>query len=252
VAAVTFSLSSLHVALAKRRLTLLYAWFATLQSGQPSFFHSLPLSALSSLFAWEATLRDQKLKMYDSCNSWILTLFTNGKVGPFAEVLALDSAAGCLHLTLCFFFPRFGWGCGSNRWQHRQVVEAVREFTVSGGSSVKGKVKDVAAACGPLLVCLRVFMSRPACQNKWGTGKIGDRIRVSVRDKNDWYKGEQTPKGIIARCRKEHNRKDGSYIKFDENAFVVISKNKAKGTKIKGPLSYEIQNNCRALARWIF
>lgn len=35
------------------------------------------------------------------------------------------------------------------------------------------------------------------------------------------------PKGIIARTRKERNRKDGSYIKFDENAFVVISKNKA-------------------------
>jgi len=89
-------------------------------------------------------------------------------------------------------------------------------------------------------------------RNKWGTGKIGDRIRVSVRDKHDWYKGEQTPKGIIARTRKENNRKDGSYIKFDENAFVVISKNKAKGNKIKGPLSYEIQNNCRALARWVF
>lgn len=89
-------------------------------------------------------------------------------------------------------------------------------------------------------------------KNKWGTGKIGDRIRVSVRDKHDFYKGEQMPKGIIARTRKEVNRKDGSYIKFDENAFVVISKNKAKGSKIKGPLSYEIQNNCKSLARWIF
>mmetsp|Transcript_134737 Transcript_134737/g.190524 ORF Transcript_134737/g.190524 Transcript_134737/m.190524 type:complete len:125 (-) Transcript_134737:43-417(-) len=89
-------------------------------------------------------------------------------------------------------------------------------------------------------------------RNKWGTGKIGDRIRVSVRDKHEWYKGEQLPKGIIARTRKERNRKDGSYIKFSENSFVCISKNKAKGTKIKGPLCYEIQNNCKSLARWIF
>mmetsp|Transcript_38854 Transcript_38854/g.58611 ORF Transcript_38854/g.58611 Transcript_38854/m.58611 type:complete len:124 (-) Transcript_38854:183-554(-) len=89
-------------------------------------------------------------------------------------------------------------------------------------------------------------------RNKWGTGKIGDRIRVSVRDKHDWYKGEQMPKAIIARTRKESNRKDGSYIKFDENACIVIAKNKAKGNKIKGPLSYEIQNNCKALARWVF
>eukprot|EP00927_Polykrikos_kofoidii_P025181 TRINITY_DN2267_c0_g1_i2.p2 TRINITY_DN2267_c0_g1~~TRINITY_DN2267_c0_g1_i2.p2 ORF type:complete len:124 (-),score=26.14 TRINITY_DN2267_c0_g1_i2:76-447(-) len=89
-------------------------------------------------------------------------------------------------------------------------------------------------------------------QNKWGTGKIGDRVRISVRDKFEWYKGEKLPKAIIVRRRKETNRKDGSYIKFDDNAVVVIAKNKAKGTKIKGPLSYECQNNCKSLARWIF
>mmetsp|Transcript_22947 Transcript_22947/g.53689 ORF Transcript_22947/g.53689 Transcript_22947/m.53689 type:complete len:124 (+) Transcript_22947:67-438(+) len=89
-------------------------------------------------------------------------------------------------------------------------------------------------------------------RNKWGTGKIGDRIRISVRDKHETYKGEQLPKGIIVRRRRETNRKDGSYIKFDDNAFVVIAKNQAKGTKVKGPLCYEVQNNCKSLARWIF
>merc|ERR1719350_602348 len=54
-----------------------------------------------------------------------------------------------------------------------------------------------------------------------------------VRDKHDWYKGDQMPKAIIARRRKETNRKDGSYIKFDDNAFVVIAKNKAKGHHCK-------------------
>ena len=89
-------------------------------------------------------------------------------------------------------------------------------------------------------------------RNKWGTGKIGDRIRVSLRDKVAGYKGEQMPKGIIVRRRKETNRKDGSYIKFDENAFMVISKNKAKGTKVKGPLCMEVQHSAKSLARWIF
>eukprot|EP00928_Gymnodinium_smaydae_P011007 TRINITY_DN14126_c0_g2_i1.p1 TRINITY_DN14126_c0_g2~~TRINITY_DN14126_c0_g2_i1.p1 ORF type:complete len:145 (+),score=21.71 TRINITY_DN14126_c0_g2_i1:64-435(+) len=89
-------------------------------------------------------------------------------------------------------------------------------------------------------------------QNKWGTGKIGDRVRISIRDKHEWYKGDKLPKAIIVRRRKETNRKDGSYIKFDENSVVVIQKNKAKGTKIKGPMSYEVQNNCKSLARWIF
>eukprot|EP00929_Paragymnodinium_shiwhaense_P014802 TRINITY_DN122764_c0_g1_i1.p2 TRINITY_DN122764_c0_g1~~TRINITY_DN122764_c0_g1_i1.p2 ORF type:complete len:125 (-),score=29.38 TRINITY_DN122764_c0_g1_i1:82-456(-) len=89
-------------------------------------------------------------------------------------------------------------------------------------------------------------------QNKWGTGKIGDRIRVSIRDKTEVWKGDKLAKAVIVRRRKETNRKDGSYLKFEDNAFVVIAKNKAKGTKIKGPVCLEVQNNCKSLARYIF
>ncbi|SOV11765.1 mitochondrial ribosomal protein L14 precursor, putative [Plasmodium sp. gorilla clade G2] len=90
-------------------------------------------------------------------------------------------------------------------------------------------------------------------KNKWGTGKIGDRIRVSIRDKtSDCSIAEKTPKGIIVRRKKETKRKDGSYIKFDDNAFVMISKNKLKATKIKGPVAMETRHNCRNLARYIF
>ncbi|CDO63069.1 mitochondrial ribosomal protein L14 precursor, putative [Plasmodium reichenowi] len=90
-------------------------------------------------------------------------------------------------------------------------------------------------------------------KNKWGTGKIGDRIRVSIRDKtSDCSTSEKTPKGIIVRRKKETKRKDGSYIKFDDNAFVMISKNKLKATKIKGPVAIETRHNCRNLARYIF
>lgn len=90
-------------------------------------------------------------------------------------------------------------------------------------------------------------------KNKWGTGKIGDRIRVSVRDKtSECTVPEKIPKGIIVRRKKETKRKDGSYIKFDDNAFVIISKNKLKATKIKGPVAMETRHNCRNLARYIF
>ncbi|CXI81275.1 mitochondrial ribosomal protein L14 precursor, putative [Plasmodium berghei] len=90
-------------------------------------------------------------------------------------------------------------------------------------------------------------------KNKWGTGKIGDRIRVSIRDKtSECGISEKTPKGIIVRRKKETKRKDGSYIKFDDNAFVMISKNKLKATKIKGPVAMETRHNCRNLARYIF
>lgn len=90
-------------------------------------------------------------------------------------------------------------------------------------------------------------------KNKWGTGKIGDRIRVSIRDKtSECNVSEKTPKGIIVRRKKETKRKDGSYIKFDDNAFVMISKNKLRATKIKGPVAMETRHNCRNLARYIF
>eukprot|EP00746_Dinoflagellata_sp_MGD_P005013 gnl/MRDRNA2_/MRDRNA2_109691_c0_seq1.p1 gnl/MRDRNA2_/MRDRNA2_109691_c0~~gnl/MRDRNA2_/MRDRNA2_109691_c0_seq1.p1 ORF type:complete len:123 (+),score=28.83 gnl/MRDRNA2_/MRDRNA2_109691_c0_seq1:82-450(+) len=89
-------------------------------------------------------------------------------------------------------------------------------------------------------------------KNKWGTGAIGHRVRISVRDKVADYKGDQLPKAIIARRRKNTQRKDGSMIKFDENAVVVIKRNKPAGFKIKGPLPYELQSSARNLARWIF
>lgn len=89
-------------------------------------------------------------------------------------------------------------------------------------------------------------------RNKYGTGKIGARVRVSVRDKTPECAESKMPKGIIVRRKKESGRKDGTYIKFDENAFIIVQKNKAKGTKIKGPLPMEVRHNSKTLARWIF
>jgi len=83
---------------------------------------------------------------------------------------------------------------------------------------------------------------------------IGDLIVASVKDAipgGNVKKGEVV-KAVIVRTVKETRRTDGSYIKFDENAFVVIAKNKPKGTKIKGPVPLEVQHNCKNLARYIF
>eukprot|EP00451_Oxyrrhis_marina_P037267 CAMPEP_0204371922 /NCGR_PEP_ID=MMETSP0469-20131031/46871_1 /ASSEMBLY_ACC=CAM_ASM_000384 /TAXON_ID=2969 /ORGANISM="Oxyrrhis marina" /LENGTH=123 /DNA_ID=CAMNT_0051362111 /DNA_START=11 /DNA_END=379 /DNA_ORIENTATION=+ len=87
-------------------------------------------------------------------------------------------------------------------------------------------------------------------KNQWGTGATGQRIRVSVRDQTPAYNGPKMPKGIIYRTKMPVRRKDGSHIKFDENAFVVVAKNKAKGTKIKGPVAQEIQHSSKHLAKW--
>eukprot|EP00920_Eleutheroschizon_duboscqi_P020119 GHVT01047948.1.p1 GENE.GHVT01047948.1~~GHVT01047948.1.p1 ORF type:complete len:114 (+),score=3.39 GHVT01047948.1:2443-2784(+) len=83
-----------------------------------------------------------------------------------------------------------------------------------------------------------------------GRGGINHRVRVSVRDKADGCDlPSRTPYGVIIRRRKETRRKDGSYIKFEDNAFVVIAKNKLKGTQIKGPVPYELRHSCKYLAR---
>ena len=89
-------------------------------------------------------------------------------------------------------------------------------------------------------------------RNKRGTGKVGDIVRVSIRDKRADYTGEFMPRGVVLRSKQPHLRQDGSVIKFDENSFISISNNKPKGSKLKGPVGYEFQHNCRSLAKWIF
>ena len=54
-------------------------------------------------------------------------------------------------------------------------------------------------------------------------------------------KGEVT-RAVIVRTKKEHRRKDGSYIRFDENAAVIIdAQGEPKGTRIFGPVARELR-----------
>ena len=87
--------------------------------------------------------------------------------------------------------------------------------------------------------------------NRHGTGKAGDVVRLAVRAKTPSFTGEMTPRGVVVRSKQPRQRKDGSVLKFDENAFVVISGNKPKGTKYRGPVPYEFQHSSRNLARWV-
>ncbi|EDO06230.1 putative 50S ribosomal subunit protein L14 [Babesia bovis T2Bo] len=90
-------------------------------------------------------------------------------------------------------------------------------------------------------------------RNRHGTGKIGDRIKVSVRAKTaECTFSNKTPRGIIIRRRKETMRRDGMMFKFDENAFVVIANNKLVASKIRGPVLLETRHACRNMANRIF
>jgi large subunit ribosomal protein L14 len=74
---------------------------------------------------------------------------------------------------------------------------------------------------------------------------IGDIISVSIKVAmpNGMVKKGQVAKAVVVRTRKEIRRTDGSYIRFDENAAVIINENKEPvGTRIFGPVARELRD----------
>ncbi len=73
---------------------------------------------------------------------------------------------------------------------------------------------------------------------------IGDTIVVSVKSAipNGQVKKGEVSRAVIVRTKKEIRRRDGSYIRFDENAAVLINnQNEPKGTRIFGPVARELR-----------
>ena len=91
------------------------------------------------------------------------------------------------------------------------------------------------------ILCIRVL---------GGTRKryasLGDQIvgTVKVDTSSGNVKKGQVVKAVIVRTKKERRRKDGSYIRFDDNACVIIDENKQmKGTRVFGPVARELRDN---------
>lgn len=75
-------------------------------------------------------------------------------------------------------------------------------------------------------------------------GQVGDVIVVSVRSAipGGTVKKGEVSKAVIVRTKKEIRRSDGSYIRFDENAAVLINEAKEpRGTRIFGPVARELR-----------
>jgi len=73
---------------------------------------------------------------------------------------------------------------------------------------------------------------------------IGDVIVVAVKDTipNSAIKKGAVEKAVVVRTHKEYRRPDGTYIRFDDNACVIIDANKnPKGKRIFGPVAREIR-----------
>lgn len=74
--------------------------------------------------------------------------------------------------------------------------------------------------------------------------QIGDIIVASVKsaEPRGMVKKGDKVRALIVRQRKELRRKDGSYIRFDENAAVILEGKDPKGTRIFGPVAREIRD----------
>ena len=88
--------------------------------------------------------------------------------------------------------------------------------------------------------CIRVLGG-----SKRKYGNIGDIIVASVRKAapNGTVKKGEVVKAVIVRTKKGVRRNDGTYVRFDENAAVLIKEDKnPKGTRIFGPVARELRD----------
>jgi len=89
------------------------------------------------------------------------------------------------------------------------------------------------------LMCIKVL---GGTRRKYAT--IGDVIVVSVKEAlpDSKVKKGDVKKGVIVRTRKEIQRADGSYIRFDQNSIVLLNEaNEPIGTRIFGPVARELR-----------
>lgn len=88
-------------------------------------------------------------------------------------------------------------------------------------------------------MCIRVSGS-----SKTRYGTIGDIINVAIKDAmpNAPVKKGDKGRAVIVRTKKEYRRTDGSYVRFDDNACVLITEQKEpKGTRVFGPVARELR-----------
>jgi large subunit ribosomal protein L14 len=90
------------------------------------------------------------------------------------------------------------------------------------------------------VLCIRVLGG-----SKRRYASVGDKIVVSVKSalpSGEAKKGTVS-KAVVVRTRKEIRRADGSYIRFDDNAVVLLNNlNEVRGTRIFGPVARELRD----------
>lgn len=90
----------------------------------------------------------------------------------------------------------------------------------------------------------KIMVIRVLGGSKRRFGRIGDIVVASVKEAipNGSVKKGDVVKAVIVRTRKEIRRQDGSYIKFDDNAGVILTSTlEIKGTRNFGPVARELR-----------
>lgn len=101
----------------------------------------------------------------------------------------------------------------------------------------KLKITDNSGA--KIIQCIRVL---GGSNKKYA--KAGDVIVASVKSAlpQGTVKKKSVVRAVIVRCKKEIKRKDGSCVRFDDNAAVIINKDKTPvGTRVFGPVAWELK-----------
>jgi large subunit ribosomal protein L14 len=89
---------------------------------------------------------------------------------------------------------------------------------------------------------IRVFRVLGATRKRYA--QIGDIIMASVKEAEPrkLVKKKEIVKAVIVRQKKSLRRKDGSYIRFDDNAAVILDGKEPKGNRVFGPVARELKD----------
>ncbi len=105
---------------------------------------------------------------------------------------------------------------------------------------VESKVKVADNSGARIVQCIRVLGG-----TRKRYARIGEIFTASVKEATPHtpIKKGDIVRAVLVRSKKEIRRKDGTYLRFDENACVIIDKEKKepKGTRIFGPIAREVR-----------
>jgi len=89
---------------------------------------------------------------------------------------------------------------------------------------------------------IRVFKVLGGTRRRYA--RLGDIVVASVQvaEPRKMLKKKDVVRAVIVRQRAPFRRKDGSYIRFDDNAAVIVEKMEPKGGRIFGPIAREIRD----------